>query len=290
MHYLLSIDDLKKDDIDKIMVIARDCHLGHNPHLNDKILATLFFEPSTRTKLSFQSAMYRLGGQVIDLPISSSQKKGESDEDTVKTISEYADILVIRHPQVVMEKLAAVSSKPVISAGESHFEHPTQALLDLYTIRQYKKDKKRITIMFTGDLLYSRTVHSLVELLKREEYECNFIFTNEVGHYIDRDDPTRVYMDESIIEKELETVDVLYMTRPQKERWENGGKLPSFPPSKFVLTKELVYKMKADAIIMHPLPRNEEIHPDVDENYRAKYWQQVKNGLYVRMALLSYML
>lgn len=289
MHHLLNVDDLKKDDIEKIMAIARDCHLGHNPHLQNKILATLFFEPSTRTKLSFHSAMYRMGGQVIDLPTNSSQKKGETDLDTVKTMAEYADVLVIRHPQEVMEELAAVSNKPVINAGESYFEHPTQALLDLYTIRQYKKDKKQLTIMFTGDLLYSRTVYSLVKLLKREEYECNFIFTNEVGYHMDRNDPTKVYMDESVIEKFLTSVDVLYMTRQQKERWDMGT-LHAEQFSSFILTKNLVQMMKADAIIMHPLPRNDEIHPDVDGNYRAKYWQQVKNGLYVRMALLSYIL
>ena len=290
MHHLLNIDDLKKEDIESIMCISEDMRKGYY-HPDNKILATLFFEPSTRTKLSFQAAMYKLGGNVIDLPVNSSQKKGETDEDTVRTISEYADILVIRHAEEVMEKLAAVSSKPVISAGEASFEHPTQALLDLYTIRQYSKNKKSITIMFTGDLFYSRIVPSLVELLKREEYFVNFIFTNKVHPVlINRDDPAMNYFSEKIIPNVIKSVDVLYMTRPQKERWMNGGKLPEGEPSSFILTKDIARTMKPDGIIMHPLPRNEEIHPDVDELWNAKYFEQVKNGLYVRMAILSYIL
>jgi len=295
MHHVLNVDDLKQPDIEAIFdrVPAMECGALDKyatPNCN-KIMATLFFEPSTRTKLSFQSAMYKLGGKVIDLPSDSSQKKGETDLDTIKTISEYADVLVIRHPQAVLEELVAASTKPVISAGESSFNHPTQALLDLYTIRKYSKNKKSITVMFTGDLYYSRTVPSLVELLKREDYFVNFIFTNKVNpSLIDHDDPAYNYGDERLIPASLQMVDVVYMTRPQKERWMNGGRLPEGEPSSFVLTKDIARTMKADAIIMHPLPRNEEIHPDVDELWNAKYFEQVKNGLYVRMALLEHLL
>lgn len=294
MHHILTVDDLKKDDIEKIFKLvpamqASDRRQVYHDSVSaprtDIIMATLFFEPSTRTKLSFQSAMYRLGGNVIDLPVNSSQKKGESDLDTVKTIAEYADVLVIRHPDKIMEKLAAVTTKPIINAGEANFHHPTQALLDLYTIRKYAKEKSNITVMFTGDLNYSRTIPSLVELLKREEYHVNFIFTNTV-HPILINLDNSVYMDESFIPIGLKSVDVLYMTRPQKERWMNGGKLPKGEPSNFVLTKDLARTMKSDGIIMHPLPRNEEIHPDVDELWNAKYFEQVTNGLYIRMALL----
>lgn len=250
----------------------------------------MFFEPSTRTKMSFQSAMYRLGGNVIDLPTNSSRTKGETDLDTIKTVSEYADILVIRHPESVLEELAAVSKVPIISAGEANFHHPTQALLDLYTIRQYTKGKKYITILFTGDLYYSRTVPELVSLLKREDYFVKFLFTNKVNSsLINHDDPAYNYGDEGLIPESLKVTDILYMTRPQKERWTNGGRLPDWKPSSFILTKDVARTMKADAIIMHPLPRNEEIHSDVDELWNAKYFKQVENGLYVRMALLDYM-
>lgn len=286
MRHLLNIDDLNKDDIDHIMRLATDAARGHFYTITDKILATIFFEPSTRTKLSFQSAMYRLGGNVIDLPSNSSKSKGETDEDTIKVISEYADLLVIRHPQEVMEKLAAVSSKPVISAGEAHFEHPTQALLDLYTIRQYKNNKDKITIMFTGDLYFSRTVNSLVEILKKDGKQCDFIFTNETP----LTEPNWTIIKEHQIDDYLDKVDVLYMTRGQKERWVENFDGDLLGRSKFVLSKDHLYKMKADAIVMHPLPRNGEIHPDVDDNYRAKYFKQVRNGLYVRMAIILYIL
>ena len=289
MHHVLNVDDLKKEDIEAIF--NRVHSMRGRPYPQRKLMATLFFEPSTRTKLSFQSAMYKLGGNVIDLPVNSSQKKGESDLDTVRTVSQYADVLIIRHPNHVMEALAAASKVPVISAGEASFRHPTQALLDLYTIRQYTSPKKEITILFTGDLYYSRTVPELVSLLKREDYFVKFLFANKVcSSLINHDDPAYNYSNESLIPEALKTVDVIYMTRPQKERWMNGGRLPDWEPSSFVLTKELARTMKADSIIMHPLPRNEEIHPDVDELPQAKYFKQVENGLYVRMALLDYLL
>lgn len=258
---------------------------------NDLIMATLFFEPSTRTKLSFQSAMYRLGGKVIDLPTNSSQKKGETDIDTVRTMAEYADVLVIRHPEEVMEKLAAGCSKPIISAGEANFHHPTQALLDLYTIRKHFGHRQEVTILFTGDLYFSRTVPDLVTLLKQEKYFVRLLFTNKVNpSLINYDDPSYNYADERLIPESLKVADVVYMTRPQKERWMNGGKLPEGEPSSFIMTKDLARTMKPGAIIMHPLPRNEEIHPEVDELPQAKYFEQVRNGLYVRMALLHCLL
>lgn len=287
MHHVLTINDLSQQDVEEIFsrVPAMECGYSVNPHC-DKIMATLFFEPSTRTKLSFHSAMYKLGGQVIDLPVNSSQKKGETDLDTVKTMAEYADILVIRHPEVVMLDLAAASKKPVICAGEANLHHPTQALLDLYTIRKHNPLKKEITVVFIGDLYYSRTVPALVELLKREDYFVKFLFTNNVHpSLINYDDPRYNYADERLIPESLKVADVVYMTRPQRERWMSGGE-----PSNFVMTKELANTMKRHAIIMHPLPRNEEIHPEVDELPQAKYFEQVHNGLYVRMALLHYMI
>jgi len=293
MHHLLTVDDLNKEDIEQIfsrVPMMTTCSYDYSNTMSP-IMATLFFEPSTRTKMSFQSAMYKLGGKVIDLPVNSSQKKGETDLDTIKTVSEYADVLVIRHPDEVMETLAAATTKPVISAGEANFHHPTQALLDLYTIRKYCKGKKEVTILFTGDLYYSRTVPSLVDLLKREDYFVKFLFTSKVNpSLINHDDPSYNYGDERLIPDSLKMADVVYMTRPQKERWMNGGRLPEGEPSRFILTKELARTIKPGGIIMHPLPRNEEIHPDVDELPTAKYFEQVRNGLHVRMALLHYLL
>lgn len=290
MRHLLSVDDLQATDVEIILQNASRIHpnvKNFGLNLSGRILATLFFEPSTRTKLSFKTAMYKLGGQVIDLPPDSSQKKGESEADTIKVISQYADVLVIRHPQEgIMEELAHYSDVPIINAGDGAGEHPTQALLDLYTIRQYKSNKDHLTIMFTGDIHYSRTIKSLLKLMmKAGPHNVRLYFTNEVN--CDIKDLNYCYniIEESEIEKNIEEVDILYMTRPQKERW---GSNPS--QASFILTKDLLNKMKADAIIMHPLPRNEELPGEIDENHRAKYFQQAKNGLYVRMALLKYML
>lgn len=293
MRHLLSVDDLQATDVEIILQNASRIHpnvKNFGLNLSGKILATLFFEPSTRTKLSFKTAMYKLGGQVIDLPSNSSQEKGESEADTIKTISQYVNAIVIRHPQEgIMEELVKHSDVPMINAGDGAGEHPTQALLDLYTIRQYKPNKDHLTIMFTGDIYYSRTIKSLLKLMTKVGHNnLKLYFTNKINWDSYNLQPRGVVyniIEESEIDKYIEEVDVLYMTRPQKERW---GSNPS--QASFILTKDLLYKMKADAIIMHPLPRNEELPGEIDENYRAKYFQQAKNGLYVRMALLRHML
>ncbi len=295
LKHLLTVNDLKKEDVDAIMRMASRIHQGHYELLkSNKILATLFFEPSTRTKLSFQSAMYKLGGQTIDLPINSSQTKGESDADTIKTISKYADVLVLRHPKnEIMEYLSNYSDVPVINAGDGSNQHPTQALIDAYTIRQYNHRKEELTIMFTGDLIHSRTVRSLLELLKLDEFNLDFklhlISTCKyypIENYINISDVKFTCIDENQIDQYIGEVDVLYMTRMQAER--HIGKYVNY--NKFIMTKELLDKMKMDAIIMHPLPRNEELPEEFDSNYRAKYFQQVKNGLFVRMALIKYII
>ncbi len=281
MKHLLSIDDLSKDEIEWILQKSK------YRVTKQKILGTLFFEPSTRTKLSFHTAMYNLGGQVIDLPENSSQKKGESEEDTVRTISKYADILAIRHSKSGrVRELANYSDVPVINAGDGDNEHPTQALLDLRTINQYRAfvDSKDLTVMLFGDLLYSRTINSLLKVLDKSDYNINYILTaavkeppknyitikeNEIGFYIDK-------------------VDVLYMTRFQKERRFNTTDWEF--ESRFILKNDLVNKMGRDAIILHPFPRNEEIHPEVDNNVRAVYFKQIENGVGVRSAVIEYLL
>ena len=287
MQHLLSVDDLNKQDIDKIF-----WSIKYPQGLSGKILATAFFEPSTRTKLSFQTAMYKLGGQVIDLDNNSSLKKGESEADTIKTLSQYANIVAIRHPghKDYMKALAFSSEVPVINAGDGANEHPTQALTDLYTINQYMDRKKQLTIMFTGDLYYSRTIHSLLKILKLSDYDLKLIFTNEVNYdLIDYNIfGSCIFGDEKIINNCIKEVDVLYMTRLQKERFDHP--LKKKIQSNFILEMDLVNKMKTDAIIMHPLPRNKEIHPAVDCDARAKYFKQVKNGTEVRQSLLFHML
>lgn len=299
MHQLLTIDDLTKEDVEQIFsrVPAMQCgffnHSGEPMAPNcDKIMATLFFEPSTRTKMSFQAAMYRLGGRVIDLPVESSQKKGETELDTIKTVAQYADVIVVRYPAEVMKSFAAACPwTAFINAGEASLHHPTQALLDLYTIRVHNPTKKELTILFTGDLYYSRTVPALVELLKKEDYPVRFLFTNAVHpSLINNDDPRYNYADERLIPDSLKMADVLYMTRPQKERWAATNRGENLGYSDFTLTKDLARTMKPTSIIMHPLPRNYEIHPDVDGLPQAKYFEQVRNGLHVRMALLHYMI
>jgi len=276
---LLSIDDLMPENIKSLLHVTREA-LFSSSRLRHKILATAFFEPSTRTKLSFHSAMFRLGGNVIDLPDSSSLKKGESEEDTIRTLSQYADCIVIRHPKDV-KGLAQYSSVPVINAGSGAEEHPTQALIDLYTITE-NTHKTSLKTMFTGDLYYSRTINSLVKAITKY-YDVEFIFTNEINE--DLKQYPHLMIEEAEIPNYIDKINVLYMTRPQIERHADKSII-----SNFVLTNELVDKMAKDAIIMHPLPRMKELPPEIDSNHRAKYFDQVKNGLYMRMAILNWLL
>jgi aspartate carbamoyltransferase len=226
--------------------------------------------------------MMQLGGNVIDLPDSSSLKKGESEEDTIRTLSQYADCVVIRHPRDV-KGLAKYSSVPVINAGDGGNEHPTQALLDLHMMAML--DKEVLKIMFTGDLYHSRTINSLVKAIYKyyRVYNAELIFTNEINE--DLKQYPHTIIDEAEIPNYIDKVDVLYMTRPQVERHANKSVI-----SNFVLTSELADKMAKDAIIMHPLPRTKELPPEIDANHRAKYFEQVKNGLYMRMAILNQLL
>lgn len=265
--------------------------------LKGKIIANVFYEESTRTRLSFEAAMYKLGGKVLTyFPEKSSQKKGESSQDTIKTISQYVDALVIRHSDKdFFSEHKEYSEVPIISAGNGPDEHPTQALLDLYTIKKLKPERE-LTIMFTGDLTFSRTIHSLIKIIKHSGLDVKLIYTQAlhedrtVSHLypFTMDMPNEEVIPEKDIPEYLPKVDVLYMTRKQTERWRL---LPAFfVPSKFILKPELVETMKSDAIIMHPLPRKEELPQEIDDNPRAVYFTQAKFGLYVRMALLWFLL
>lgn len=263
-----------------------------------KILVTLFYEPSTRTRFSFEAAMLRLGGNVLGFsdPNSSSTAKGENILDTIRIVSGYSDIAVMRHPVEGSPKAASLYSRiPVINAGDGGHQHPTQTLTDLYTIRQKLGRLDNLKIGICGDLKYGRTTHSLVKAMSR--YENNeFIFISpdelKMPEYIcdDLDRTGRAkYQEFNTIEEGIKDVDILYMTRVQKERFADLDEYERIKDS-CILDTEKMKLAKEKMIILHPLPRVNEIHPDVDEDERACYFEQAENGMYVRMSLLMHLL
>jgi len=259
-----------------------------------KVLATLFYEPSTRTRLSFEAAMLRLGGRILTVadPQTSSVVKGESLADTIRTIAAYADLVVIRHPKEGAAQLAALYSPvPVVNGGDGAREHPTQTLTDLYTIRVYKGRISGLTVALCGDLRYGRTVHSLVSTLSLYPGMRFFLISPEE---LRLPEPLRRELEgRGAVVREMEQMaealpaaDVLYMTRVQKERFFNEEdylRLRDF----YILTPERLRELKGDAIVMHPLPRVTEIAPAVDADPRAVYFEQARLGMYVRMALIG---
>ncbi|MDI6735464.1 MAG: aspartate carbamoyltransferase [bacterium] len=269
-----------------------------------KILATLFYEPSTRTRLSFESAMIRLGGEVIsteDAPTFSSVTKGESLVDTIRVIGSYADVIVLRHHEEGSSKIATeVSPVPIINAGDGTGQHPTQALLDIYTIRKELGRIDDLEVGLAGDLLYGRTVHSLTYLLAQQKgIKLYFVSPEEIRlprdiiHYLEEEKggkEDKVSFEETTDLKEIiSKVDVLYVTRIQKERFRNIEDYNRLRGS-YVIDKEMVSLMKKTSRILHPLPRVDEIAIEVDNDPRAAYFRQVHNGLYLRMALLKMIL
>jgi aspartate carbamoyltransferase catalytic subunit len=266
--------------------------------LTGKIMASLFYEPSTRTRFSFECAMKRLGGSVITTENAmefSSASKGESLYDTTRIMNGYADIIVMRHNEAgSAEKAAQVSEIPIINAGDGAGQHPTQALLDLFTIKDCFKGIEGLNIAMVGDLKYGRTVRSLSYLLtKFDDIKLYFIsptvcrMEKDIKEYLDK---YRIPWVEVVdFEKVLPEVDCVYMTRVQKERF-NVHEDYLEAAGKYILTPENVQKMKETAIIMHPLPRVDEIPQAVDDDSRAKYFEQAQNGLYIRMALLHLLL
>jgi len=264
--------------------------------LKGKILANLFYEPSTRTSASFTAAMERLGGSVI--PINevrySSVSKGESLPDTIRTLEAYADVIVLRHPEVGSAALAAeYASKPIINAGDGVGEHPTQALLDLYTIKEELNHVDGLTVTLLGDLKYGRTVHSLARRHSLFDVRLNYVspeilpFPQEIIAEIDTlGIPQTQY---NSLEEILPQTDVLYVTRVQKERFEDL-ELYEKVKNSFVISPETLKSAKEEMIVMHPLPRVGEISMEVDSDPRAAYFRQVEYGMYVRMALLAMVL
>ncbi|PIO06753.1 aspartate carbamoyltransferase [Candidatus Woesearchaeota archaeon CG08_land_8_20_14_0_20_43_7] len=298
---VISIDDFSKDELLMILRAAEMCEKGFldgrfSSLLKGKVLATLFFEPSTRTRLSFESAMKRLGGSVIGFADSntSSATKGETAHDTAKMIESYADIMAVRHniegaPRVMAE----ATMIPVLNAGDGANQHPTQTCLDLYTIKKSKGRLEGLDIGFLGDLKYGRTVHSLVRALMHFDCRMHFISPTELmmpKYIIDDLDKQGVeYHITEDLHKTAGKLDVLYVTRIQKERF---GDPLEYEKVKDVyqLDKDILEHIKKDLKIMHPLPRVNEIHIDIDDTGHAIYFEQAKNGVFVRQALLALLL
>jgi aspartate carbamoyltransferase catalytic subunit len=299
MQHILSAEQFNRKQIDEILSQARKMEKvaakGGSMALKGKILATLFYEPSTRSRMSFEAAMLRLGGQVISqesASVSSSAAKGETIEDTIRIVNGYADAVVIRHPEVgAVERAAGVSLTPVINAGDGPGEHPTQSLLDLYTIEKEVGKIDGISIAFVGDLKYGRTVRSLARFLTNYKRVSMTLVSpvslrlgDDVKSYIKG--KGIVYQETERLEEVLPEVDVLYMTRVQQERFADKKEYEKVKDS-YILSPALAQKMKKSARIMHPLPRVNEIAPEVDIDPRAAYFRQAQNGLFVRMALLD---
>lgn len=261
------------------------------------LLATLFFEPSTRTRLSFEAAMHRLGGHVISVAeakTASSAAKGESLADTARTVEQYCDLIVIRHPQIgSAQEVAEAASIPVINAGDGAGQHPTQALLDLYTIWKECGRLEDLTVALVGDLKNGRTVHSLSTLLSLFGIRMIFVSPPTLAMPPDITEGLRargvdIAESEDLAATALES-DVLYVTRIQRERFEDLTEYERLKGS-YVVDNSLVQRFREGAVVMHPLPRVDEIAPEVDSYSGAAYFRQVRNGLYIRMALLSLVL
>ena len=301
MRNILEITDLSVAEIHALMQLAADMEAhpaDYADALCHKTLATLFFEPSTRTRLSFESAMYALGGHVLGFSDAgtSSSVKGETLADTITVVSGYADLIAMRHPFEGAALCAAAHSRvPVINAGDGGHSHPTQTLLDMMTIRQRKGHLDHLTIGFCGDLKFGRTVHSLIKSLSRLPGMKFVLISPEelrVPDYIISEilEPNNIpYVETRSMEEALPDLDVLYMTRVQQERFFNEEDYIRLKNS-YVLTKEKLALAPADMPVLHPLPRVNEITLDVDDDPRAAYFDQVQNGVYMRMALIMTLL
>jgi aspartate carbamoyltransferase catalytic subunit len=297
MRSLISILDLSVQEIDELIAVAND--IIDNPKnyaekCHGKKLATLFFEPSTRTRLSFEAAMYELGGNVLGFSEaqSSSAAKGESVADTVRTVSCYADIIAMRHPKEGAPLVASMNaSVPIINAGDGGHNHPTQTLTDLLTIQREKGRLNNLTVGFCGDLKFGRTVHSLIEALSRYTGIKIILISPEelkLPSYVKQDVLQKhniEYVQTTDLEAVMPELDILYMTRVQRERFFNEEDYLRLKDS-YILTPEKLQTAKSDLAILHPLPRVNEIAVAIDDDPRACYFRQVLNGKFVRMALI----
>ena len=297
MRHLIDIKDLSVQEIDELIGVAKDI-IAHPEKYSEKCrykkLATLFFEPSTRTRLSFEAAMMELGGNVIGFSeaSSSSASKGESVSDTTRMVGCYSDIIAMRHPKEGAPLVASLKSTvPIINAGDGGHQHPTQTLTDLLTISCEKNRLENLTIGLCGDLKFGRTVHSLVTAMSRYK-NIKFILISpdelKVPEYVKKEILEKndiPYIETNDIEEHIGDLDILYMTRVQKERFFNEEdylRLKDY----YILNKEKLEKAKQDLCIMHPLPRVNEIAVEVDDDPRACYFKQARYGKYIRMALI----
>ncbi len=297
MRSVLNILDLTEAEIDGLIAVAQDIMANPKKYsevLRGKKLATMFFEPSTRTRLSFEAAMYELGGNVLSMAdsASSSASKGESVADTARTVSAYADIIAMRHPKEGAPLVASMSATvPIINGGDGGHNHPTQTLADLLTIYQTKGRFDNLTIGCCGDLKFGRTVHSLIGAMSRYK-NVKFVLISpeelKLPSYVKKDVIAKKgleYVQTTDLEAVMPDLDILYMTRVQRERFFNEEDYLRLKDS-YILTPEKLVTAKADLSIMHPLPRVNEISIEIDKDPRAQYFNQVLYGKYMRMALI----
>ena len=297
MKHVIDIMQLTTEEIDEMIDTANDIIANPDKYAEKckrKKLATLFFEPSTRTRLSFEAAMYELGGNVLGFSEaqSSSAAKGESVSDTIRTVGAYADIIAMRHPKEGAPMVACRrSTVPIINAGDGGHNHPTQTLTDLLTIKREKGHFDGLTIGFCGDLKFGRTVHSLMAAMSRYD-NVKFIFISpdelRLPEYLKEDilDPKNIeYVETTDLEDAMPQLDILYMTRVQRERFFNEQDYIRLKDS-YILTPDKLADAKDSLSILHPLPRVNEISTAVDDDPRAKYFEQVRNGKFIRMALI----
>ena len=297
MKHLIDIMQLTTEEIDEMIDTANDIIANPDKYAEKckwKKLATLFFEPSTRTRLSFEAAMYELGGNVLGFSEaqSSSAAKGESVSDTIRTVGAYADIIAMRHPKEGAPMVACRrSTVPIINAGDGGHNHPTQTLTDLLTIKREKGHFDGLTIGFCGDLKFGRTVHSLMAAMSHYD-NVKFIFISpdelRLPEYLKEDilDPKNIeYVETTDLEDAMPQLDILYMTRVQRERFFNEQDYIRLKDS-YILTPDKLADAKDSLSILHPLPRVNEISTAVDDDPRAKYFEQVRNGKFIRMALI----
>ena len=296
MRSLIDILELSTEELEELINTADDIIANPDKYAHKcdgKKLATLFFEPSTRTRLSFEAAMYELGGNVLGFSESqsSSAAKGESVADTAKTVSCYADIIAMRHPKEGAPLVASLNASiPVINAGDGGHNHPTQTLADLLTIHREKGRFDNLTVGLCGDLKFGRTVHSLIAALSRYE-NVNFVLISPkelvLPEYIKQNLSAKgiTFTETTDLQKVMPTLDILYMTRVQRERFFNEEEYLRLKDS-YILTPEKLHNAKSDLSILHPLPRVNEISVAIDKDPRACYFDQVLNGKYMRMALI----
>jgi aspartate carbamoyltransferase catalytic subunit len=291
---LVSITDYNSDEILCILDLASEFESNPGQRLLEgKVVATLFYEPSTRTRLSFESAINRLGGRVIGFSeaSSSSVSKGESLKDTILTVSNYSDLIVMRHPLEGSAKYASeVAPVPVINAGDGAHQHPTQTLLDLYSIRKTQGSLENLNICMVGDLKYGRTVHSLLMAMSHFKPVFNFIAPKELlmpdEYKLFLEKKGIKYYEHSNLDENLRYADIIYMTRVQRERFADPVEYEKVK-NVYILRNEMLKGTKDNMRILHPLPRVNEINIDVDQNPKAYYFTQALNGVYTRMAIIA---